>query len=195
MGLSSGLAPGPLFMLTISETLRFGVKAGLKVAAAPLITDAPIVAAALFILSRITGVDKILGAIFICGGLFLCVLAWESLSFSGAGIKESGQAEKSLSKAIIANFLNPAPYLFWLTIAGPLVAAAYEKSLVQAASFILAFYLSFFGAKAAIAFIVNSSRSFLAGGKYILVIRILGAALSVYAVIFFYNGLHKLGVL
>lgn len=39
LGLSSGLSPGPLLALVISETLRHGVKAGVKVALAPIITD------------------------------------------------------------------------------------------------------------------------------------------------------------
>jgi hypothetical protein len=42
-GLSAGLAPGPLLMLVISDTLRHGIKAGVKVALAPVITDLPII--------------------------------------------------------------------------------------------------------------------------------------------------------
>lgn len=42
LGLSAGLAPGPLLTLVISETLQHGVKSGVKVALAPVITDLPI---------------------------------------------------------------------------------------------------------------------------------------------------------
>ena len=40
LGAPSGLAPGPMLLLIISETLRHGKRAGLKVACIPLFTDA-----------------------------------------------------------------------------------------------------------------------------------------------------------
>ncbi|NCD26558.1 MAG: hypothetical protein EOL86_13335, partial [Deltaproteobacteria bacterium] len=43
LGLSAGLSPGPLLTLMLSETLRHGVRAGLLVAVAPLISDLPII--------------------------------------------------------------------------------------------------------------------------------------------------------
>ncbi|MCX9013779.1 MAG: hypothetical protein OIN89_03135 [Candidatus Methanoperedens sp.] len=41
-GLTSGISPGPLLTLVISETLKNGSSGGMKVAVAPLITDIPI---------------------------------------------------------------------------------------------------------------------------------------------------------
>ena len=38
LGLSAGLAPGPLLTLVISETLQHDIRAGIKVAVAPFIT-------------------------------------------------------------------------------------------------------------------------------------------------------------
>ena len=52
-GLSSGVTPGPLLTLVISETLKHGKKEGIKVAIAPLLTDLPIVLVTIFILSRL----------------------------------------------------------------------------------------------------------------------------------------------
>ena len=52
-GASAGLSPGPLLTLVIRETLRHGTKEGLKVAAAPLLTDAPIIALSLLVLARL----------------------------------------------------------------------------------------------------------------------------------------------
>ena len=43
LGLSAGFAPGPLLTLVVSETLRYNVKEGIKVALAPIVTDLPIV--------------------------------------------------------------------------------------------------------------------------------------------------------
>jgi len=40
-GLSGGLTPGPLFTLVVSETLKHGVKEGIKVSVVPLFSDLP----------------------------------------------------------------------------------------------------------------------------------------------------------
>ena len=47
LGLSCGLAPGPLLALLLAQTLRHGPGEGCKVALAPLFTDAPIIVATL----------------------------------------------------------------------------------------------------------------------------------------------------
>ncbi|MCD6225405.1 MAG: hypothetical protein J7K32_07820 [Deltaproteobacteria bacterium] len=48
LGLSAGLIPGPLLTLVISETLRHNIKAGIKIAVAPLLTDLPIIGLTFF---------------------------------------------------------------------------------------------------------------------------------------------------
>ena len=42
-GASAGLAPGPLLALVVAESVRGGTGCGIRVAAAPLLTDTPIV--------------------------------------------------------------------------------------------------------------------------------------------------------
>ena len=76
LGISSGLSPGPLLALVISETLRHGVKAGVKVALAPIITDLPIIILTLLVLSKLSGFPEILGAISLAGGIFICTLGF-----------------------------------------------------------------------------------------------------------------------
>jgi hypothetical protein len=43
LGLSCGLAPGPLLALVVAQTLRHGLREGCKMALTPLVTDAPII--------------------------------------------------------------------------------------------------------------------------------------------------------
>jgi threonine/homoserine/homoserine lactone efflux protein len=69
LGLSSGFAPGPLLTLVISETLRHDMKAGVKVALAPMITDLPIIILTLFIFSKLSNFHDILGIISLSGGV------------------------------------------------------------------------------------------------------------------------------
>ena len=55
MGLASGLSPGPLLTLVITESLQHGVKAGIKVALAPIISDAPIIIVMLLVVDQLSG--------------------------------------------------------------------------------------------------------------------------------------------
>ena len=62
LGLAAGFSPGPLLVLVISETLRHTIKEGIKVSAAPLLTDIPILLVSLFILAGLSKVNVLLAA-------------------------------------------------------------------------------------------------------------------------------------
>ena len=59
----SGIAPGPVLVLIISETLGHGIRAGTKVACIPLLTDAPVVLASAFLFTQISKMNILLGVI------------------------------------------------------------------------------------------------------------------------------------
>jgi threonine/homoserine/homoserine lactone efflux protein len=75
-GLSSGLAPGPLLVLLITQTLRHNTREGIKVAAAPLITDLPIVLVSLFVLTRLEAYHRALAFISLAGGIYVLYLSY-----------------------------------------------------------------------------------------------------------------------
>ncbi|MCU0597824.1 MAG: LysE family translocator [Desulfobacterales bacterium] len=192
LGLSAGVSPGPLLALIISETLRHNLKAGIKIAFAPLITDIPIVILTLFILSKISHFHAALGGISIIGGCFVLYLGCQNIRSTGAKIPDENVTERSLQKGIAVNFLSPHPYLFWLTVGAPITVKAMEHSLFAAAAFIGSFYFLLVGSKIVIAFIVVKSRSFLAGKVYIFTMRCLGFMLLILAGFLFYDGIKLL---
>lgn len=116
LGLTAGISPGPLLTLVITETLKYGRAGGIKVALSPLVTDLPIILFTLFIISELPGTDAVLGIISLAGCAFVAFLAYESIKTNGLEAHFSEEASQSLKKGIIANFLNPHPYLFWLTV-------------------------------------------------------------------------------
>ena len=124
-GLSAGLSPGPLLTLVISETLKHDVKEGIKVSIAPILTDLPIVMFTILVLSRLSNMLTLLGVVSLLGSAFLVYLGYEGISFKGVDIDVEQAKPKSIRKGVIANFLNPAPYLFWFTIGAPLVLKAF----------------------------------------------------------------------
>lgn len=194
-GLSAGLSPGPLLTLVISETLKHDVKEGIKVSIAPVLTDFPIVIFTILVLSRLSNMLALLGVVSLLGSAFLVYLGYEGISFKGVDIEMEQTKPQSIRKGVIANFLNPAPYLFWVTIGAPLVLKAFHIGIFPASAFILGFYVFLVGSKVLVAVVVGKSRFFLKSRNYIYTIRLLGIILLVFAVLFAKDGLELLGVI
>lgn len=193
LGLSAGLSPGPLMTLVIAETLKHGIPAGARIAVAPLITDAPIIAGSLLLLSTLARASVIIGTLALLGGLYIAWLGFENMCFRGA-VAQAAPADASLlRRGIIANLLNPNPYVFWLTVGGPLVFTAARTGTIRAALFLTLFYICLVGSKLLVAVAVGRSRPFLHSTAYIWIIRSLGVLLLVFAGYFFKEGLGYLG--
>ncbi|MGD8252752.1 MAG: LysE family transporter [Syntrophobacterales bacterium] len=194
-GLSAGLSPGPLLTLVISETLKHDIKEGMKVALAPLLTDLPIVLITLFVLSRLSNMLPVLGVVSLLGCAFLIYLGYESISFRGVDMDIEQAKPQSIRKGVIANFLNPNPYMFWFIIGAPLVLKALKISLFSASLFILGFYVCLVGSKVLVAVVVGKSRFFLKSRNYVYTIKFLGVILLVFAVLFLKDSLKLFGIL
>ncbi len=194
-GLSGGLSPGPLLMLVISETLKHGTASGIKVAMAPLITDAPILLLAITVVSQLRDIDFVVGLISLAGACFLVYLGYESVVFKGAELAAAGSRPQSLKKGIVANFLNPSPYLFWFTVGAPIVIKAAGLGIQGPMLFIIGMYLLLVGSKVVIAVLTGKSRRFLKSRAYVYTIRILGIVLLVFAAVFARDGLHFLDLI
>lgn len=192
LGLYAGFSPGPLLVLVISQTLKHGYKEGVKVAFAPIITDVPIVLVTVLFLSLIAAYTSILGIISIIGGVYLLYMAYES--FKTRGLTENVEVEepKSFRKGATVNFLNPSPYLFWITIGGPIIINAYTESFLSPILFLVGFYALLVGSKIAISYATGKSRDFITGKTYIYIMRVLGVILVIFALYFFNQGIQLL---
>jgi threonine/homoserine/homoserine lactone efflux protein len=195
LGLSAGLSPGPLLTLVISETLKHDIKEGIKVSVAPLLTDLPIVLITILVLSRLSNMLPVLGIVSLLGCAFLSYLGFESITFKGVDIDVEQAKPQSIKKGVIANFLNPSPYMFWFTIGAPLVLKALKISLFSASLFILSFYVFLVGSKVLVAIVIGKSRFFLKSRNYVYTIRFLGVILLVFALIFLKDSLKLFGII
>jgi threonine/homoserine/homoserine lactone efflux protein len=191
-GLSAGFSPGPLTALVISETLKHNAAEGAKIAMAPLITDLPIIVAGVWAVSLVAGASPVLGLIALAGGGYLARLGWESLRFRGVSGETETVPPRSFRRGVIANLLNPNPYLFWGTVGGPLLAQALTRSPAAAALFLFPFYGLLVGVKVGIAAVVGRSRRFLKSRFYVWINRGLGMLLWVFAGLFFWEGIRRL---
>lgn len=187
LGLSGGLAPGPLLTLVASETLRHGTAAGVRIALAPLLTDAPIILATVLLLRPLADQQIPLALLHLGGGLYLGGLALEGLRFQGADLAPAKSAG-SWRRGVITNFLNPSPYLFWLSVGAPTVLTAWQASWLAATVFITAFYIVLVGSKVLLAMGLGRSRRALRSRGYRLIMRGLGGLLLIYALLFLIQG-------
>jgi threonine/homoserine/homoserine lactone efflux protein len=195
LGLSAGFSPGPLTTLVITQALQHGAKEGLKVAMAPFITDLPIVLVSVYVLTLLRDSQTILGLISILGGLVLIYLAYMSFTADKIAVDVGAAQPRSLGKGTLVNFLNPQPYLFWVTIGAPNVVEAWSQSPLTAAGFLAGFYACLVGGKMSLAYLAARSRRLLTGSAYRCVMCLLGGALLVLAFFLLRDGLTFLKVL
>ena len=187
-GLSGGLAPGPLLALVAHETLRHGVRAGIAVALAPLLTDAPIILATLWLLKSLAEQNVVLAILSLSGGGYLLWLGIDGLRFQGADLAPNSPAG-SLRRGVMANFLNPNPWLFWLTVGAPIIVEAWQGAgELAVGAFVAAFYILLIGSKIALALVLGRGRRILRDKGYIILMRGLGLLLLVYALLFLSEG-------
>jgi threonine/homoserine/homoserine lactone efflux protein len=195
LGLSAGFAPGPLLTLVISETLQHDIKSGVKVALAPIITDLPIIILTLFILAKLSNFHNILGIISLTGGFFILFMGYESIRTKGVELNLQEAKPQSLKKGILANALNPHPYLFWFSVGAPTMTKAMSLNIVAPLAFISSFYALLVGSKILLAILVGKSKSFLGGNVYIYTMRFLGLILCILAFALFRDGIKLLGII
>ncbi len=195
LGLSAGFAPGPLLTLVISETFQHDVKAGIKVALAPIITDLPIIILTLFVLSKLAAFQSILGGISLAGGCFILWVGCANIRIKGVDLDLNQVQSRSLSKGILANVLSPHPYLFWLSVGAPIMTKAMTIGIEASIAFIISFYFFLVGAKIVLAVVSSKSKSVLKGSMYVYTMRFLGCALCVLATILLYDGLKMVGII
>ena len=195
LGLSAGFAPGPLLALLISETLQHDSKSGAKVALAPIITDLPIIMFTLFVTSKLSNFHSILGAISLAGGFFILAMGCQSIGAEGIELSLRETAPKSLTKGVVANVLNPHPYLFWFTVGGPLMMKAMSLNISALLAFVVSFYVCIVGSKILLAIIIGKSKSFLNDRVYRYTMRFLGVVLCLVAIALFHDGLKLLGLM
>lgn len=179
LGTTAGISPGPMMTLVISQSLRFGVREGLKIALAPLLSDLPIVLISWALLSRVAGFDRLLGIISIAGAIFLLLIAAESWRSELGDQKADDVPPRSLSRGILANTLNPHPWLFWLTVGAPTLVTA--GGLINSTAYIAGFYFCLVGAKLIVATVVGHYRQRLNPHHHRLILRGLALILVVIA--------------
>jgi threonine/homoserine/homoserine lactone efflux protein len=162
LGIGAGVAPGPLLAVVIRSTLEGGFAAGAKVACGPLVTDLPIIVLAAVLAASLPEVA--LAGLGLVGGLFVLWLGAEALRDVPEPVEAAvggATVAGSVRRGALVNALNPHPWIFWITVGAPILG---DGSAVQAALFLVAFYLMLIGSKVAVAAALGAGRERLLRG-------------------------------
>lgn len=192
LGFSAGFAPGPLLTLVMAETLQHDMRAGVKVAIAPFVTDLPIILFSLFVLTKIHNSNIILGCISLCGGIFIAKMGVGHYFVKKHSLENVSASSNSLFKGIMTNLLSPHPYLFWLSVGAPIMSKALRTDYSMVVVFLATFYFLLVGSKVFLAVIVGRSKQFLHSNIYLVLMRFLGIMLMLLALFLFKDGVHLL---
>ena len=193
-GLAGGLAPGPLTVVLIRQTLSGGFRAGLRVAIVPVLTDGPLIAIGAWGLEHLAESHGIWIAIGLIGAIFLGWLGLDSFRVKEITVSnEEGVIAGSWRLGITTNLVNPHPYLFWLTIGVPAAVHAYHVSFLAMCVYLIGFFAAIVGGKVLIAWLIARYGKALSGPLYRTTMRILGTVMILFAVSFVWDALNRLG--
>ncbi|MBU0673853.1 MAG: LysE family transporter [Proteobacteria bacterium] len=195
LGLSAGLAPGPLMTMVIAESLNHGPRGGIRMALAPAITDLPIILFTLLILARLDHFQLLMAAISLIGALVVAGLGIDSLKARPPDSPMANPPSNALTKGVIINLTSPHPYLFWFSVGGPiLLRADKEHGLLAAAGFLATFYALLIGTKIGIALISGRAGKALSGPLIGGIRKVLGLTLILFAALLVRHALSLWGL-
>ncbi len=144
-GLAAAAQPGPLQTFLVTQAVTRGWRRALINAFAPLVSDGPIILLTLVLLSQLPAwIQRFL---YIAGGLFVlylahgAYLAWRNFDERAAQAEPAGN--QSLFKAALTNILNPAPYIFWSLVTGPILLKGWREAPAFGIALLLGFYVTF----------------------------------------------------
>lgn len=165
LGFGSGVSPGPFLALVIAAALRGGFRHGAVVALSPLITDLPIILLCVTVLASVP--ERGIGALSLFGAAVLAWYAYESIrdarQTSLAALREGAMTavpvRHALRQGVIANLTNPNPWMFWISVGGPLLTTSWSHGPAASVAFLLPFYALLIGSKVGIAAAVGAGRS------------------------------------
>lgn len=159
LGFLAGVTIGPFLGYIINIVLTRGWRRSVALASIPPVVDTPIIIGMVFILGTLP--EFVLDIMSIVGGSFLLWLGWvtwkdnrQARDLKTRDISETGRFKvdgligTSLGtiylRGMLVNVLNPAPYLFWSTVSGPiLLDGMRDGGIAYVMAFLIAYYTVF----------------------------------------------------
>ena len=148
-GFAAATQPGPFQTYLILQALKRGWKRTLPMALAPLLSDGPIILLVLLVLTQVP--LWLVRSLRVAGGFFLIYLAigaWRTWRghHSIPDTSTTSTSRRTVFQAALVNLLNPAPYLFWSLVTGPILLTGWREAPANGIALLGAFYVTMLSA-------------------------------------------------
>jgi threonine/homoserine/homoserine lactone efflux protein len=196
VGFSGALMPGPVSMVTISQSARHGFWAGPLVTAGHAMAEVAAVAALATGLGKVFKRSLVAGLIGLLGGGFLLWMGVDIASKGWVGIAlelEPGEmgsltALGSVGAGVLTSIANPYWVVWWASVGASYVVLALRRGLPGLGAFFSGHILSDLSWNSLLAFLIASGRGFLSQSFYRGVLVVCGLILVALAIYFIYSG-------
>lgn len=186
-GFVAGLKPGPLGIFVIHQTMSKGHFSGFMASLTPIITDGPIIVLTLILTQQFSDLDWFISGVSICGAIYLAYISYKIVRAPGdIDPYSGGGGASSLGTAIKINVLNPAPYIFWLTIGSSYLAMG---SKIDVVLFIACLSLSLCATKFGVAVLIRKLAGKFNTRIYSIILKALTLPLLAFSIRLMYSGI------
>jgi len=150
MGIVGGVMPSPLHMIALAQVaLKRWAVALFVLVGAPLIVDGALLLVTFFFYERVP--QRIAHDVAYAGGIVLIGFATFSLLQSRHKSQQemaqsSALTSTSVSVAILAELAAPGTWVYWLTLAGPIIAEGKKSGYGHIVPFFAGSLLGYYGA-------------------------------------------------
>lgn len=200
LGLSAGLAPGPMAMLAMAEGLHHW-RRGVAVAFAPLVSDLPILLLSQLALAALP--RHLFGWVETAGGAVLLWYAYGTVQGTRlaptVATAACGTARRELADALrratVVNFLNPNPWIFYFTAGGTLLAGARAVGPAAVTAFLSGMYVLLVGLTALLGALAGMAAPLLGTRGYRVALAVAACGLAALAARSIWSGLHSAGLI
>jgi threonine/homoserine/homoserine lactone efflux protein len=177
LGTFAGAAPGPYTTMVIGTSLQRGFKEGFKLALVPLVTDVIPLVLTVFILDALD--FTALTLLGITGGTLIGMVGVRFIRHNGPPAMEGDEPfhAATFGHAAASTFFSPAPWVFWLVLAGPMTVRALERSATEALVFLGLLFATNIGTATLLAWGVSHSRKIIHRSVRYRVLQLAGVAL------------------
>lgn len=180
LGTFAGAAPGPYTTMVAGTALEKGFRAGVRLALVPMVTDVlPLLLTAL-LLERLSWTALTL--LGITGGVLVSVIGVRFLRrhTGPLDLSELGHGQSvSFMHAALSVILSPAPWIFWLVVASPLLLRSWGRSWVEGVVYLVVLFSTNIGTATALAWAASHGRRVLSVDWRRRVLRVVGSGLIV----------------
>jgi len=189
LGLVAGLMPGAYTTVVASAALEHGFRAGARLAWVPLVTDVPPMLLTALVLHRVD--DQLLTVLGVGGGALVVVLGARLVQRQSrtAAVDREAATRRTFWTIAASGLLSPAPWIFWLAAAGPLLLRAWYRSPLQGLVFATTLFTMLVGTALAVAWLAARGRRAMAPATRRRTLRVVGVALAVMGAVMVWQSL------